>query len=42
MKTFFYRILAALIVATTLSGCGTIRQESAMEWMQRQPVFMDP
>ena len=42
MKTFAYRIFAAIVVVTSLSGCGTPMKESAMEWMQRQPVLIDP
>jgi len=42
MKTFVYRIFAAIVVVTSLSGCGTTKQESAMEWLQRQPVVIDP
>ncbi|HTD91316.1 MAG TPA: hypothetical protein VK663_11680 [Burkholderiales bacterium] len=42
MKTITYGILAGLILAASLSGCSTVRQESAMEWMQRQPWIIDP
>lgn len=46
MKTVNYRALyrffAAIVVLTALSGCGTVKQESAMEWMQRQPMVTDP
>ena len=38
MRTLTYRLLAIVLVATTLSGCGTVRQESATEWMKRQPT----
>lgn len=38
MKTTIYGIVAALILAASLCGCDTVRQESAMDWMQRQPV----
>jgi outer membrane PBP1 activator LpoA protein len=41
MKSTLYRLLAALIAAATLAGCGAIVQESAMEWMQRQPSRID-
>ncbi len=40
MKKFISRIVAALLVATSLAGCSsTIKQESATEWMARQPAF---
>ncbi len=38
MKTIAYRILAAIVVALTLSACHTVIHESAMEWMERQPM----
>jgi outer membrane PBP1 activator LpoA protein len=41
MKLILYRLLAALITAATLAGCHTVKQESAMEWMQRQPMLID-
>jgi ABC-type uncharacterized transport system auxiliary subunit len=37
MKSMTYRILAAIILAASLCGCGTIQPESAMQWMARQP-----
>ena len=43
MKSFFYTILTALILAASLAGCGSTKQESAMQWMDRvQPVAIDP
>lgn len=34
------QILIALIFATTLAGCGAaVKQETAMEWMARQPAL---
>ena len=42
MKSIVYAILAAIALVSALSGCGTIKQESAMEWMQRQPWIIDP
>ncbi len=35
-------MLAAMVLAITLSGYNAINQESAMEWMLQQPVFIDP
>jgi hypothetical protein len=37
MKSITYKILAALILAALLSACSTVREESATEWMRRQP-----
>jgi hypothetical protein len=37
MKSIIYTLLAAITLATTLCGCGTVKQESASEWMARQP-----
>ncbi|HTE15955.1 MAG TPA: hypothetical protein VK642_12835 [Burkholderiales bacterium] len=42
MKSVIYKVFAALTVAASLAGCGTIVQESALQWMQRQPEFLDP
>jgi hypothetical protein len=42
MKSILYGFAAALILAASLSGCGTAPQESAMQWMQRQPLVTDP
>ena len=43
MKSFLYTILTVLILAAPLAGCGSIKQESAMQWMDRtQPVAIDP
>ena len=41
METLAYRIIAILLVAVSAAGCGTIIQETAMEWLARQPVFID-
>ena len=41
MKIRWVNIIAALAAAAALSGCGPIIQESAMDWLQRQPVFID-
>lgn len=44
MKTLIVKAVAAVLFAVTavsLSGCGTVVQESAMEWMQRQPWTSD-
>lgn len=40
-KTLVSRTIAALLVLAALAGCGPIVQETAMEWMARQPVFTD-
>ena len=37
MKTIAYRILTAIVIAVSLSACQAVKQESAMDWMQRQP-----
>ena len=42
MKTIVYKVLAALAVATILAGCAGAKPESAMQWMQRQPMLIDP
>jgi hypothetical protein len=44
MKSITYivstRSAALLLAAATLAGCaGAVKQESAMEWMARQPTF---
>lgn len=42
MKTAIYRLLAVAAVLATLWGCASIKHESAMEWMQNQPMLIDP
>ena len=43
MKKALLVLVAAIAVLGSLSGCGAIgKQESAMEWMQRQPNTLDP
>jgi hypothetical protein len=48
MKRILIHLFAALLaamaamVALTAGGCGTVRHESAMEWMQKQPNYIDP
>lgn len=37
MKPLITKIVVAILVTVALAGCGTVTQESAMEWMQRQP-----
>lgn len=37
MKPLITKLVAAILVAVALAGCGTVTQESAIEWMQRQP-----
>lgn len=41
MKSLLSKIMAALLVTAALAGCGTIKEETAMEWLARQPVFTD-
>jgi len=41
MQTFLTGIIAALLVTAALAGCGTLKEETAMEWLARQPVFTD-
>jgi hypothetical protein len=36
------KILTALIAVAVLCGCGTVRHETALEWMQKQPNYIDP
>lgn len=42
MKSTACKLLVAVALIGALSACHTIRQETAMEWMQRQPIFLDP
>jgi len=41
MKPVIYRLLTALIIAATLAGCHSIKHESAMQWLQSQPMITD-
>ena len=41
METIAYRILLAVVLAAALAGCQTVKQESAMDWLQRQPFLTD-
>jgi uncharacterized protein YceK len=41
MKTLIIKIFAAMLMAATLAGCSTVIQESATEWLQRQPWTND-
>lgn len=41
MKSLITKIIATAVIAVTLAGCGTVVQESAMEWLQRQPQLAD-
>lgn len=36
-KSLIAKVVAAVLVTVALAGCGTVKQESATEWMQRQP-----
>jgi hypothetical protein len=42
IRTFVRTVLAALFMTLALSACQSVTQESAMEWMQRQPSRIDP
>jgi hypothetical protein len=42
MKTVLYRVVAVAILLLSVSACQSVQPESAMQWMQRQPVFIDP
>ena len=42
MKAKLLKLLAALIAITSLAGCGTVREETAMQWMEKQPNSIDP
>ncbi len=41
MKRLIIRTLAAALFAVALAGCGSIKQESAMEWLESQPWTSD-
>ena len=42
MKSFTSKLVAALLLAATLAGCAGISpQESAMNWMDHQPLSLD-
>lgn len=41
MKNLILKLVAALLCATALAGCHTVRHESATEWMLRQPWTSD-
>ena len=38
MKMFIRSMVAVVLAAMTLAACGTAPQESAMDWMKRQPT----
>ncbi len=42
MSKLILKTIAVMLAATALAGCGSIKQESAMEWMARQPQYIDP
>lgn len=42
MKSIACKIVAALMLVGALAGCATVEQESAMDWMQKQPRPIDP
>jgi hypothetical protein len=43
MKTLICRMFTALLVVTAFSGCASpAKQESAIEWMERHPNYLDP
>lgn len=41
MKALLAKVVTAVLLAATLAGCHTVKQESAMEWMERQPWVSD-
>jgi hypothetical protein len=41
MKSLILKIVTLTLLAATLAGCHTVRHESAMEWMERQPWTSD-
>lgn len=41
MKSLLLKTLAALALAASLAGCGSIVQDSANDWMMAQPVTLD-
>jgi len=41
MKSHVCNLIAALLLAATLAGCANIKHESAMEWLQSQPMDID-
>ena len=42
MKTLVSRIITALLLAAAIAGCSATKEETAMEWLGRQPVYTDP
>ena len=42
MKRLICRTLLILTALAALAGCGTMQDETAMQWLQRQPVWTDP
>jgi hypothetical protein len=42
MKSRICGFIASVIAVIALGGCGTIQQQSAMQWMQSQPMLTDP
>ncbi|HTD91317.1 MAG TPA: hypothetical protein VK663_11685 [Burkholderiales bacterium] len=42
MQSLTSKLLVALLLAASLAGCASIGpQESAMDWMQHQPMLID-
>lgn len=41
MKSLVVKVLAALALASSLAGCGSMLQESANDWMMHQPSVID-
>lgn len=41
MKSFIAKIVAGVLLLATLAGCHTIRQETAIEWMDSHPWSSD-
>ena len=41
MKSLIFKIIAGVLLASALAGCQTVIEESAMDWMKRQPWTSD-
>ena len=41
MKLFTLKVITMLVAVAALAGCAGIQQESAMDWMNHQPVLQD-
>ena len=41
MKSLIVKILTTALFAAVLTGCAGVTQESAMQWLERQPWSSD-